>query len=58
MLPMLRTIQDAGRPLYVVCPAGEVERLASELDPRGTVLAIHSAISPHEADRLEEIVTA
>jgi hypothetical protein len=56
MLPMLRMVQGLGRPLYVVCPVDEVERLAGELDPRGTVLAIHSSITPQEADRLERIV--
>ena len=55
-LPMLRSLQQAGKPIYVVCPAAEVEILAGELDPAGLLLAPEGVGSPQKADALLEVV--
>jgi len=55
-LATLREIQKAGKPLYVICPKGEVEVLAGELDPRGLALNPEGVGTPAEADDLLRVV--
>jgi len=55
-LEMLKMFQQAGKPVFVVCPKGEVEELADRLDPRGLVLMPVDVESPREADELFEII--
>ena len=53
---MFKLLQEHGKPVYVSCPADEVERLAGELDPRGLVLQTDPG-TPARADELARIVS-
>jgi len=55
-LGMLKMFQQAGKPVFVVCPKGEVEELADRLDPKGLVLMPDDIETPREADELFEIL--
>lgn len=51
-LPMLRRVHAARKPLIVICPRHEVERVAAELDPRGLAIIPEGVADPREADEL------
>lgn len=57
-LPMLRKVQEAGKPLILACLSAEVEKLCGELDPRGLALMPWDVDSTKKADKLMRIVGA
>lgn len=57
-LPMLRKVQQAGKPVIIACLSAEVEPLCAELDPHGLALMPWDVDSPKTADRLMRTVGA
>ncbi|MDA0321623.1 MAG: hypothetical protein O2923_02755 [Verrucomicrobia bacterium] len=55
-LEMLEMIQAHAKPVLIIAPAGEVERLTKTLDPRGLAILVNDVQSPGHADQLERIV--
>lgn len=51
-LPMLRMIQEHRKPLFIECPAGEVEQVLEELDPAGVALRVGGLDTVEQADAL------
>ena len=51
-LEMLRTLQQAGKPIVVFVPAEEVPELLKKLDPKGLCLLPEGIRSPAHADEL------
>jgi hypothetical protein len=44
------------KPILIITPAEEVERIAKTLDPRGLAILVTGVQSPRHADQLESIV--
>jgi hypothetical protein len=49
---MFREVQDRGRSVLVMCPAGEVLELCQVLRPEGLALSIDTPLPPEELDSL------
>ncbi len=50
-IPLLKRIQDAGKLVFAYCDKSNVEKLLSELDPKGLMI-VTSCDTPEEADEL------
>ena len=57
-LDMLRMLQRAGKPILIICPAGEVDALADALDPRGVALWPSGVATPAAADAMAARIAA
>jgi hypothetical protein len=49
-MDMYRLLQEAGKPLLLVCPKAEIPELVKALDPRGLVLWPDDVSTPREVD--------
>ncbi|MFP4378027.1 MAG: hypothetical protein ACLFP4_13370 [Spirochaetales bacterium] len=56
-IPMFRMLQDAGKPIVVICTTAEVPELIARLDPRGTVLFVEDIRDEASAHELEALVS-
>ena len=57
-VPMFRMLQDAGKPILVVCPYDETVELANKLDPGGLAIWPHDVPGIDGARKLEDTVAA
>jgi len=55
-VPMFRMLQEAGKPVVVICATAEVPELLEKLDPRGTVLFVEDVRDEASARELENVV--
>ncbi|MDR0901855.1 MAG: hypothetical protein LBM92_03695 [Opitutaceae bacterium] len=55
-LAMFRGLQEAGKPLLVVAPIGEVEEIARKLDPRGLAIWVVGNINASAAGEFEAMI--
>ena len=55
-LPMLRSLQEAGKPILVVCPSAEVPGMLRGLDPRGLALFPDDLRTVSQGRELEALV--
>lgn len=55
-IPMFRMLQEAGKPVLVICEPDEVAPVARELDPRGTVIFIDGVPDQAAAVELERSI--
>ena len=55
-IDMLKMFQDAGKPVYINCPAGEVKGILDSLDPKGLVICPSGVETPKQADELMKLV--
>ena len=55
-IDMLKMFQKAGKPVYVSCPAHEVEGLIDSLDPKGLAISPGGVETPEQADELMELI--
>lgn len=55
-LDMLRMLQDAGKPILVMTPKGEVEELCRKLNPRGLAIWADDVGTLEEAEQLQAVV--
>ena len=55
---MLHMLQDAGKPILVICPREEIPALIDQLDPRGLALMPDDITSPRQADEALRAVHA
>ena len=56
-IPMFRMLQEAGKPVLIICTASEVPTLMQELDPSATTLFVEHIADAAAAEELEEMVT-
>jgi hypothetical protein len=55
-IPMFRMLQEAGKPIVVICAAAEVPELIEKLDRRATVLFVEDVKDEASARELEALV--
>ena len=55
-LDLLRSLQEAGKPVLIITPKEEVTRIAWKLDPRGAAILVEDRLTPAEADELARLV--